>query len=102
MADKTRKTIRRRIWWRDNFITVILSLMITGYFAYDLADKRSNEEQHQAILSKIDEYNKKFAKIDNHLYTISIVLVNDPNTDPLLREVLIDYIKNTTRGGSIQ
>lgn len=100
------KLVRRKIWWRDNFLLVIISVMIPAYFAYDLIDKQANTAQHLEIMTRMDDYvgiyNHRFTKTDNQLYTMTIVLVNDPNTDPMLREVLIEYLKSSTRGGSKQ
>ena len=103
-TERTRsiKSYKRKLWWRDNFLMVVMSIMLTAYFGYDTIQKQNNTSDHQAINEKLDLMNDishaRFVKMDNQLYTISIILINNPNTDPTLRDVLIEYVKGATRG----
>lgn len=92
---KTRKSIRRKVWWSNNFLGVIMTLMIAAYFSVDLYEKQ--EERNYRTINT-----KEHIVFDNKLYTVSLILINDPNTDAMLRDILTDYVKeyNKTRGGS--
>jgi hypothetical protein len=97
---KSRKQLRRRSWWNNNILGVIVTIMIAAYFAVDLEAKKQNREEHKTIISTQTIAGDKY---DNQIYTICIVLVNDPNTDPMLKGILLDYIKGycITRSGGV-
>jgi len=92
---KSRRAIRRRIWWSDHILEAIVAIMITAFFTVYLYEK--GEERAYRT-----ENVKEHIMFDNKIYTISLILVNDPNTDIMLRGILLDYIKeyNKTRSGS--
>ena len=92
---KPRKSIRRKIWWSNHFLEAVVAIMITAFFSVYLYEK--GEERNYRLSNTQDHI-----MFDNRIYTLSIILVNDPNTDVMLKNILLDYIKeyNKTRSGS--
>ena len=97
---RTRKSIRRRIWWSDHFLEAIMAVLFAGFLTSYSIDRSNNREDHTAIYKEINATNENMIKYDIKLRTVSLILIRDPNTDPELKTLLIDYIKLETRGGS--
>lgn len=91
MTSKSIRTVRRKIWWRDNLLMVIMSIMIGGYFTYDLVDKQQTREMLQDNLKSHSQY-------DRQLLTLCLIVYNTKDIDPLLKESIGEYIKIQTRG----
>jgi len=82
-------------WWNNNFLGVMIVLMLGSYFAYDLVDKHQNRLEHIAI-AKTQTLNEEKFRI------FAGILVNDPDTDPETKSILREYLKITTRSGETE
>lgn len=48
-------TTVKKTWLKDNILSMVIIAMIAGYFAYDLADKRKNDDDHIAFNKDISD-----------------------------------------------
>lgn len=96
---KTRKSIRRKIWWSTHIFEAIITTMIASFLTLYIIEKSDNRNDHINIYKEITATNTKVSTFDDKFRTVAIILIRDPNTDPELKDILIEYIKFETRGG---
>lgn len=97
---RTKNSIRRILWLKEHLLEAIMVIMFGGFLTSYSIDRSDNRDDHVAIYKEIKITNETMSKYDVKFRTVALILIRDPNTDIELKELLIDYIKLETRGGS--
>lgn len=100
MTGKTIGTTRRKIWFKEHGLEAIMVVMFAAFFTTYGIDKSDNRQDHKDINTRIDVINTDMSTYSEKFHTVALVLIKDPNTDPELKEILIDYIKLNTRSNN--
>jgi len=97
MTAKTIRKTRRFIWLKDHLLEAIMVLMIGGFLTYYAVDRDTNVREH-------GNFYENFITIDSRLQTVILTMINDPDTDPEVKKILIEYLNNSfiKRSGTTQ
>ena len=88
MTAKTIRRTRRFIWLKDHFLEAVMVIMIAGFLTSYSVDRGKNEVEHR-------NFYENFITVDSRLQTVILTMVNDPDTDPEVKKILIEYLNNS-------
>ena len=85
---------RSKSWIKENFMEIVLACMFTAFWV------QYNEDQKEA--AQFRDFHTYESRIENSkMQTLSRILRDDPDTDEDDKDLLTEFIKGTTRSGSV-